>query len=534
MMKDKTLDRTASLAVVLYLTWTSQILAQVGAIQFDKPYYFAGEYIFYSIYLGDIQNPNAVLRVVIGDDQQVIANHLHRCSDGITNGYIKLSHTQTSGHYDFCVFAFHSISGRHISLYERKLTIVSTGSEKGETMHFASEEKLRGSMDMPVEPSAHYLRDSNQIVVNLPNPDTSIQYASISVRSTDRSTPGGSIHFFNHALRSIHCLTDVAIAGYRKLGHSDPNRNKLMYGCHPNSLQFTLIQVQDSGRFVLPFNDLYGTQTLHFIDYLSLPIEIRPDQLDLSSSPGVSHFQESDFIRDNFLRYQEQRKIFQLFGAPPRVVEEIVVEQERELPDPDYDIDVQDYALRGTIVDLFKELLTTLKFRKKKGVYYAKVLYESAGSKYFFNSPPVFISNGLATQDAAYISTLAIQEIKRIRIFSSLPVLKKLVGGHRIGGVVVIDMMDPLFTLPDETLLPSTSFEALQVPLKYPISYPADDSLPKIQSLHYWMPFLDLSQKTSENLFVLGSDVQGKKVVEIMARYKDGRVAMHRLEVSTD
>ena len=145
---------------------------------------------------------------------------------------------------------------------------------------------------------------------------------------------------------------------------------------------------------------------------------------------------------------------------------------------PNYDVDVQDYSVRGKLLDLLKEITTPLKFRKGKGDRYtAKMLYEVLGLKYFYSDNPLVFINGVASRDFDFVANLPLQDIKSLQLYSALQTLRalKLVD---IGGVVNIEMVDPLFSLPSELRLPGAELQGLQLPAQYPIIANHESNIP--------------------------------------------------------
>ena len=235
---------------------------------------------------------------------------------------------------------------------------------------------------------------------------------------------------------------------------------------------------------------------------------------------------KDDQIADSHQQFQERKKIFQLFdrGTQSPVFSPQI--DTVELTDPDFDFDVQDFAIRGTIVDLIREVGSPLKFRKRRDGYEAKVLYEVGDYKYFFSAPPLFIINGIAVHDVSFVTSLVLQEIKRIRIYSRLETLDKVIGGHKIGGLILIDLIDPLFKIPDEFYLPGGTVAGLQRPLEFPIGYSESDEFPKIEPLVYWSPANTLESPDRFEFEFVKPDLKGEYILEAIFRGEDGKITM--------
>ena len=506
---------------------TTSIRGQQGYLHLNQPYYFAGEYILYNVYLDAVATDSAVVQIRFGQDQNIISSHFNRVIDKAITGYIKLSHELEGGLYQMQARAFDQDGARSIEFFSQGFTVFDSEQSPNPTYADHDAQRTLTSIPQPLEDlRVDLIPAAGQWKGRVSWKNFAADQVSVSIRQERRTDDQINCRPFSHQLDRTPLMTELPITGSRVLDIEDQNRSPLLYACHPKNLKFALTNVDQEGRFAFKFDDLYGDQLIQFIEYFGIDMDLSVDHFN---NLGRAVFKEvaDSLIPEMQRQSNERKKIFQMFGNSEMPIDLVELPSLINRYPPDYDYDVQDFDLRGTIVDLIREVSSPLKFRKRKDGYIAKVLYEVGDYKYWFSAPPLFIVNGIALHDVSFVSSLVLQEIRRIRIFSRLETLDKVIGGHRIGGLILIDLIDPLFKIPDELYLPQISISGFQPPIHYPIKLPSDEQTPKISPVIYWDPKHPLMHKQAFEFSCPQPDLSSRYLIEVVAQNEHGEVRVH-------
>ena len=279
---------------------------------------------------------------------------------------------------------------------------------------------------------------------------------------------------------------------------------------HPNTDQFNMT--------VHPF---YDQKLISFLDYVGNEIQIHEREVFVRPEIKSSLKVDSPII-EHLKIYREQKQINRLFKQitlSPQTDSTALINRK---PKPDSYIDVQDYAIRGTTVDLFKEIPTNLKFRSAGGGdYKARMLYEFNGITKFYSRSPLFIVNGRATRNGNYLAKLPLQEIGFFRIYSDYEFLESL-SPMAHGGVVFVDMVDRNYVLPDEHTLPTLSVQGLQTPIYYPITPSFKEDSPALSSLLYWDPEVPTINDESFEIEIGMGDISTEFILDAVIYLNSG------------
>ena len=126
-----------------------------------------------------------------------------------------------------------------------------------------------------------------------------------------------------------------------------------------------------------------------------------------------------------------------------------------------------------------------------------------------------------------FIRDLNLNQLREVRIYSELATLRSLLGSCRIGGLVVIDMLDPRFQVPLELALPSLRIPAVQRPIEYPIQGSPD--LPRIQELVYWSPYDEVENQDSYHVEFVAPDLSGRYLMEGVIQDRNGTLYRYHI-----
>lgn len=501
---------------VFFLLSISQLTAQEVICHFDRPYYVPGQYIYYHMHTGSELTDSFIMSVNLHNGKFTFDQHFLMIIKGVGQGYFQLPFESTAGTYYFQADVF-SANAEPINMMITPLTILADDPIADQIYSIATESSTDISDDSKILIEINPVAESRQKI------DCRIRisdgragdFISISVRDKKLYNSGNTLRYRENINLKLPLLSYIPIVGKRTITNQRPNPKAFLFVAQAEELQFRFNWVNDDQLFFIRMTPFYGKKPLYFIDNGGNDIEISLTALTPLQSPDVNLISDPDLkygIETNLGR----KKVYELFS---QVEETVLLDPPLSLPNriqPDYDIDVQDYAVRGTLDDLLKEIITPFKFRKESDdTYRVKVLYEVLDLKYFYDSDPLFFVNGMATRDYTFIANLPIQDIKRFQIYARLQTIRdlKLVD---IGGVGVIEMVDPLFSLSADQILPSVEMQGLQIPLSYPVQADIKSKIPQLKSLLYWMPSAQLDHNGEYIFSIPASDDVSTFEIEVV------------------
>ena len=509
----------------------SPILAQSAYLQLDKPYYFHGEYLFYSLFLGEIKTDSAVLLFRLAQGEEILDQHYQANDEGFASGYFKLPHQLSSGEYEIHAFAFDKKDGEPIGLLNTPISIFGKDSPSQRPGQYVSQ------IPIPPEQKFPEIELNFKAIAGLENAMTSCliqglgsgtSKLSVGIRKLNGNEHAmGNLRFFTHDLHERECASQLAFLSTK--AHSDsttdkPSSSALIYAFQADSLLFNLASMDSEGKVFLKFPRIYGSSELQLLDFfLSSPVSLEP--LGIPAPPRSESLQIPDTsIATAYSLYQKRKQIYQLFNRLPIQVQNRKLELNKEFIPADFELDVQDYAVKGKLADLFSEFVSPLNFRKKKGKTSIRVFYRVKGQAVYHKFPPLFVVNGIATQRADFINSLLLQEVKSIRIYSELETLGALVGSYNIGGIIEIDLVDPLYEIPEEFQLAALEINGLQMPINYPLTGDLRPDIPRIQSLIYWAPQHPVIPGNDFQLQFPSPDLDGMYRLDMLIQASNGKL----------
>ncbi len=517
-----------TLIFAILCLFSLKLNSQNTAVHFDKPYYFAGEYIFYSFCNHTLDSVEISAKVKLRNIDRDLGFYFlkieHRCGQG----YFKIPHDASSGIYTFDIEIFEAEDIHPVLLFRTGISIY--GPEISGTF---SDSRIIQFEDSDQEDVAHpgseniLVEESMSVKIDLSNVED-ISRISVAVRDHDLfAHHQNSFGIFECTVDSMEFSSGIPFRGVRKIVSKGTMENRLLFALNPRTLLFDGTTVDDeSGVFTMSVSPFYGENRITFLDYLDNKIsieELEEEEQDLLASQ-ISVDQR---ILEHQKLHQEAKQIDLLFKKVAVNLQWDTSKIMTGLPKPDYDVDVQDYSIRGTPVDLFREILTALKFRSAgKNKYVAKTLYERNGITKFFSRSPLFVINDYSTRDGNLIANFPLQEIKGMKIYGTYDLLQKM-SSIALGGIVLVDLMDPNYTLPPEFRKSSLVLQGLQKPLSYPIAFSGGGDRPEIGSLIYWNPSLDLRHDAPSFQFTPG-DVATSYLIECLIFKKKGGIDVWR------
>lgn len=516
---------------ILFLLSLSPTMAQSAYLQLDKPYYFHGEYLFYSMFLGEIKTDSAVLLFRLAQGNEILDQHYQANDGGFTNGYFKLSHQLLTGEYEIHAFAFDKKDGEPIGLLNTPVSIFGEDNPPKRLKHYISQIPQARELTAP-SVQLNFEENSSQgkgvttcSIQGLPG---EAQKLSLGLRKLSGATNAyGNFRFFTHDLHLRECASQLAILSSKAQSDSttdSPSSSALIYAFQADSLLFKLASMDAEGEVFLDFPRLYGSSELQILDFfLSSPAYLEPQSIPAPSKSEPIQIPDTSIASDYAL-FQKRKQIYQLFNRLPLQLKNRSLEIQKKSTPADFEVDVQDFTVKGKLADLFSEFVSPLTFRKKKGESPIRVYYRVNGRAVYHKYPPLFIVNGIATQDADFINSLLLQEVKSIRIYSELKTLGAIVGSYNIGGIIEIDLIDPLYEIPEELQVAALKINGLQMPLDYPITGDLNPEIPRIQSLLYWAPQHQLALGQDFQFQFPSPDIHGSYCLDMLFQASNGKL----------
>lgn len=302
--------------------------------------------------------------------------------------------------------------------------------------------------------------------------------------------------------------------------------SKLLFTLNTEQLVFDATEVGDGEVIHLELSDFNDRQRLTFMDYLENDISVVPDAPWSPSAYDQTLTIDSSIMHHLDIHREEKliNRLFEKVSLSPS--QDTTIRAHLRMP-PNYTLDVQEFDIRGTTVDIFKEIVTPLKFRSLgKGEFGGRVFYERNGLSKFYSRDPLFILGDRVTVQGQHIAKFPLQDIGFFKIYSLYDSLANL-SPIAFGGLVYVDMIDPNYTLPEDITLPSIRLQGLQAPVRYPITPERAPDQPSIGPLSYWNPKA-VHEGGSIPLKFPRSDVSTTYLVEAVLHLENGQIEVIR------
>ncbi|MCB0688021.1 MAG: hypothetical protein KDC53_15900, partial [Saprospiraceae bacterium] len=518
----------------LFLAVNALAQGPSSTLHTDRPYYFSGEYLFYSFCNSKLPADSVIARVELYSNDQEVDSYFINMVSQCGQGYFKLPFDLPTDNYNLSIYLYDETDFLPHKLIDGKISIFNDAdinrlkAEPGNNHHPPNESKINNDTVVTLLSR----RQSGKITINLPVTKEKINRISVSVRDHILyASPEGTLQNADIDSVPTNPLNSIPFSGVRKVIDPGPIRNPLLFTFDPTNLSFVGSKVNADEHFNLELKPFYGSKPLSFLDYVGNEIQINQSQKVQRASIEREIRIDSSAL-DHLRVYHQEKQINRLFKQLNVTPELSAIASIIKEGKPSSYIDVQDYTIRGTTVDLFKEITTNLKFRSSgAGNFNAKMIYEFNGITKFYSRSPLFIVNGRATRDGNFIAKLPLQEIAFITIYSDYEFLEHL-SPMAHGGIVFVDMLDPNYVLPDQYALPSIRIQGIQPPIEYPLHPTFFDDKPAIGSLLFWSPNVPIDDD-SITIELMSGDIISEYLVEVVVYLKDGESKIIRRKIAT-
>ncbi len=507
------------LAIMIH-SWS---MGQSTVLHLDKPFYVAGEYVLYSFSNPQLPEDSLLAQIIVHSDSRILSQNFVQVVNQKGNGYFKSGYDLVDGPYGMQINIFEE-TGEPVVLYSGFLDIFSDQSENHQIAQNTGYEQVipLSPETVSIQEVTHDTRENIEVSFDLSEVfDDTVQQVSVAIREDGYKSKGSSIRSYEASLPEGSFLNSIPLFGQRRMIGEHGIQSKLVFGCDSRTFRFVITQVDEEERFLMQIPAFTGEREIQFIDYLRRPFMISKSgertvdfvNPTLESLEGVG-----DYIAD----FATRKKIYQLYSTVPQQVDFVPVDPDVNNLDPDYEVDVTDLSLRGRLVTVFKELSTPLKMKlQKDSTYEARVIYETADRKEYYSRESIFIVNGKITHNAHFIAQLPIQDVKHVKIFNQLEKVRQAFGPVGSGGIIDIEMVDPLYSIPDDIRVPSLRLQGMQPTLVYPVQVKIQDAVPAVSPLLYWNPSL-VTGEEAVSITVPAGDDRTSYQVEVLVRTRSG------------
>jgi len=475
-------------------------------LHFDRPYYQPGQIIFYSCSIDGIVEDDVTLHLSLTGESGVLASHFVELLSGVAHGYFQLPFDCDAGIYSFTSDLFDLDAGKPVAVAQVPIYIVRAPDVLESLVSELDSSRCSLSPNINIELPPHTV--NREVIKCRIKVDDGRKgdLLSVSVRDAELFPNGQTTYVSTRVSKYGKLANAIPIVADRILPNAQRTESNIVFASLPEQLTFRFGLLDDDSRFQVLLPTFYGTKNLVFIDNASPDSEVKIVNVFQEDRSHIGWDAKGMMAIKDVPTNNMRRKIYELYGQLEETVAPIKLPSATELVAPDYQIDVQDFAVRGRFVDLLKELFSPFYFRKKNdGTYFLKVLYEVLGLKEYYEDEAVIYINGVGTRDFDYVANLPLQDIKTVHMYAALKTLRslKLVD---VGGVGVIEMVDPLFVIPEDKRLASSEVQGLQVPVQFPIVADSKSVSPQLKALLFWHPDLRLDEN-GECLFeIVASD----------------------------
>jgi hypothetical protein len=226
--------------------------------------------------------------------------------------------------------------------------------------------------------------------------------------------------------------------------------------------------------------------------------------------------------------YDKRRIVSESYGYHTSENRSFVSEEtesliEEEIFGPDVTIKMEDYHLFPTMIETLREVVPYLEHRKIKGKDVVRIF--NAETRDYWDGEPVYVIDGVMTDDIDYFLSLNPADISAIKVVHSPDKLRTF-GTIGIGGLVIIDTK-----IPDNNKSVHRSVRTLTLKglsedyKKSDVSHEKnpDSRIPDLRTNLAWMPLIETDSNGEAFISFYASDVPGKYRIEGEGISADGK-----------
>ena len=300
-----------------------------------------------------------------------------------------------------------------------------------------------------------------------------------------------------------------------------------------------------NGQFELPFLfDFWGDDEIFYLSEFrgrengNVRIAWLEDDVFVPSSRRAEQMQQEDVYANFAFRKKLVDKSFHFYSKTAEVKPDLTdpnAEFEDEVSGVDVTVNVQDYIIFPTMIELIREIIPSLQHRKLGGKTTVRVLLSEASIRPI--GDPLYVIDGIMTKNTDYFLSMNPSDILTLKIVKDISKLRRF-GAMGKNGMVLIQTkkLDLQKLKSGSTTLPVTG---LSRPVDFrPLDHSNDagNKLPDFRSTLYWAPTVKTAATGKANFSFYASDDTGPLVIKVLGMTADGRPfnASTRINVSFD
>ena len=506
----------------------------------DRDFYLSGEEIWFVAYSSVNNKPfvtdfSQVLYVeLISSDQKAIVKNKFKIEGGIAKGNFGIPEEALSGNYSLRAYTRFLRNIDPDSYFTSPITVINPERplpEQGQKLPF---QELKNDAEIPVEIAANTSKKSYQqrelvdltLSVNTVGPQDFV-HVSVSVVKQGTLKDFDNFYAENSRYQKINPsenllwlpeIRDVSISGIiRNKKTNLPETNAMIYiSVLGENLQFHIINSRKNGEFVFSLNHVTGLRDVFICaapdpekDFeLLINNDFAGNYPTTKESNAVIDTSYKKFIEEMYVNFQAAS----IYEIKDSASHENSTAGSLIFGNPEISVKISDFIELPTLEDVFKELVTAVSIKKKKGKSYFQVI--NAETSRMNNCEFVFLDN-VPVFDVDALLKIPPSKIERIDVINRTHYL----GDFSLDGIILIwTNTDNFagFTFPKESVF--LEYQAITEASDFtsPDYSNADKKqsrLPDFRTLLYWNPEVSLQNGKASFSFYTSDYCAGYDVI---------------------
>lgn len=310
-------------------------------------------------------------------------------------------------------------------------------------------------------------------------------------------------------------------------GHEIPDSSRITFFLQ-NSVDIYQAYVKNSAFDVFLLMDFYGKENVYYrIEHKGKKLEGAKIMLDQDSIRDIEA--DSKPTAMNMTSFSDQRTLinesYRFYATAPVYTTSAQFNSmiEEEVFGANIQVKLSDYKLFPTMEETLREIIPFVQHRKVKNKSIVRIYIKELDK--FPDVGPLFIIDGVATDDSDYFMRLQPTDVSAIKVIHTLDKLR-MFGDLGKGGIVLVET-----NIPDHAaLMPKTetSFEA--VGLNTPLRFKGIDHklsrasrIPDLRTALYWSPDMVTDEKGVATISFYTTDVTGNYVIQVEGVTNEGK-----------
>ncbi len=540
--------------IVLFLiVCATQVISAQDEVVFhmDKPFYVAGEAVFYKAYLpATFNDVSGKVKVVVeSSDKSYRDESFVQLSDAFITGYFKIPFNISTDVYRFSFFALANGSFKAIEFTNFNIPIYNDLSEEGLKPIFPKANTSAiaitdsDNLKINIDNTFHNVRDEVSVKISLTDPSGKSVPANVSVAVTDASLLGNTadgLTVFSRPLTiggGVNLGFDerIFVQGTITNEKEEPVSVSVIgaYNAIENKMYYT--KSNKNGNFTLLMPDQKGAHTLQVVGYLYDEYDdtkiIKSEPHSITDNVNFTNAYDAD-VQNYITSSNKRKRIYQYFNQLESDIEVDPITIDRNDVKPNKSYKVKEYVSFENVGRFFTEILgTQLDFIKDGDEITARTYNpesnRSRGRKNFeyLARSPVFIVDGKMTKDAEFIYNMKLDNIEKIDLYFDWRDITKQFGTFGEFGYVVITTNLADVSIPASDSEDIITYNGLQPSVSYPVAIKnIEKNIPVFKPTVYWNPTIKLKKSSGVNVDFKASDDFSTFIITVVAQTEDGQV----------